>query len=142
MAEIKGLQATVAKFQCKPIDPKSRAPEAMKKPAHPTQTQSCPTRSCTGKGLPPNLGMRRSRKRTNREKRDGGVRHATCGISRTRQRNTKPRTHWRSYLEQVSVKCWGIFSKAFVLSVPSHPADCHALYIVSRFYVSSSLVPH
>ena len=29
-AEIKGLQATVAKFQCKPFDPKSRVPEATK----------------------------------------------------------------------------------------------------------------
>jgi len=138
-AEIKGPQAMVAKFNHKPFKPKSKVPEVMKKPAPLTPTPKLPDKIMHWKWTPP---MRRSHKRTNWEKCNGGVRHATCGISCTWQRNTKPRIHWHSYLVQVSVKWWGIFSKAFVLPFPAHPADCHALYIISCFYVSSLLVPH
>jgi len=56
MAEIKGLQATVAKFQRKPIDPKSRAPEATKKPAHPPPNPKLPDKIMHWKRTPPKPG--------------------------------------------------------------------------------------
>ena len=56
MAEIKGLQATVAKFQCKPFDPKSRVPEAMKKPAPLPPNPKLPDKIMHWKRTPPKPG--------------------------------------------------------------------------------------
>ena len=124
--EVKGLHAMVAKFNCNHLNQNLKLLKPWGNLLQ-LQLQSCPTRPCIGSRLLPNLEMRRNHKRTSLAKHDGGVRHATFRTSCTWWTNTKPKIQLWTYLGQASIKWWGIFSKAFVLPVPSHPADCHAL---------------
>jgi len=53
--EVKGLHAMVAKFNCKPFEPKPKAPEALRKPA-PTPTPKLPNKAMHWKQTPPKPG--------------------------------------------------------------------------------------